>query len=269
MGSTDVLIDGAVLLSLDDAGVARLTLNRPEASNGLNEDLLTDLVEATSRLADDRVRAVLLSGAGENFCAGGDVKEFAGKGDELPSYLEWATARLADAARNLIELRVPTIAVIQGWAVGGGGLGLVCAVDLAIGAESSRYMSGATRVGMAPDAGSTATLPQIVGVRKAMEIFLTNPTLSAADALELGILNRVVADGELQAAGDALATELASGPTLSFGETKRLVRQGIGRPLAETLPDECGVVSRLSGSADSREGLAAVIDRREPRYEGR
>lgn len=268
MSDRERLQEGAVLVDLASDGVAHLTLNRPDASNGLNEDLMKALVAGTELLADPRVRCVLFGGAGANFCAGGDVKEFKSKGDGLPEYLEWATAQLAEAARNLIELNAPVIALVQGWAVGGAGLGLVCATDLAIGTESSRYMSGATRVGMAPDAGSTATLPQIVGVRKAMEIFLTDPVLSASDALELGILNQVVPDDGLDQAGAKLAAKFAAGPTLSYGETKRLTWQGLGRPLAESLPDECATVSRLSGTDDSQEGLAAVIEKRKPEYRG-
>ena len=212
---------------------------------------------------------MLLSGEGKNFCAGGDVKEFASKGSELPDHLRSQTAMLQTATAALLELEAPVVAIVQGWAVGGAGLGLVCAVDLAIGAEGSRYMSGATRVGMAPDAGSSVTVARIVGVRKAMEIFLENPVLDSAKALELGILNRVVPDGELEAEGEKLARELAAGPTLSLGQTKRLLWEGTGRSVHEALPDEAETVSRLSGTEDSLEGLAAVIERRDPEYKGR
>ena len=160
------------------------------------------------------------------------------------------------------------MAIIQGWAVGGGGFGLACAADLAIGAEGSRYMSGATRVGMAPDAGGSVTVARIVGVRKAMEIFLTDTVLSADEALELGILNKVVPDSELEAEGLKLAERLADGPTLAYGETKRLVWEGLGRSVLDALGDEAETVSRLSGSEDAREGLAAVIEKRKPTYKG-
>jgi 2-(1,2-epoxy-1,2-dihydrophenyl)acetyl-CoA isomerase len=267
---TEALIaDGPVLLAIED-GIARLRLNRPEASNGLSEALLDGLVEAT-RMAEEAegIRCLVLSGEGENFCAGGDVKEFAAKGEGLPDHLRKQTALLQTATASLIRLRAPVVALIQGWAVGGGGLGLACAADLAIGAEGSRYMSGATRVGMAPDAGGSVTVARIVGVRRAMEIFLTNRVLSAAEAFELGILNKVVPDSELEAEGMKLARELANGPTIAFGETKRLVWEGLGRSVLDALPDEAETVSRLSGTEDSLEGLAAVIERRDPEYRGR
>jgi 2-(1,2-epoxy-1,2-dihydrophenyl)acetyl-CoA isomerase len=266
---TVLISEGPVLLSIED-GIARLRLNRPEASNGLSEGLLEGLVEAT-RMAEEAegIRCVLFSGEGKNFCAGGDVKEFAAKGQGLPEHLVKQTALLQTATASLIRLRAPVIALIQGWAVGGGGLGLACAADLAIGAEGCRFMSGATRVGMAPDAGSSVTVSRIVGLRRAMEIFLTDRVLSSEEALELGILNKVVPDSELEAEGMKLATHLANGPTIAYGETKRLVWEGLGRSVLDGLPDEAETVSRLSGTEDSLEGLAAVIERRDPEYRGR
>jgi 2-(1,2-epoxy-1,2-dihydrophenyl)acetyl-CoA isomerase len=121
---------------------------------------------------------------------------------------------------------------------------------------------------MAPDAGTTVTLTQIVGLRKAMEILLTNPTLTATDALALGLITRVVADDELEREALELARSLASLPPLALAATKRLVWNGLGRPLEAQLPEEARVVSELSGTADSREGLAAVIERRPAIFTG-
>ena len=143
------------------------------------------------------------------------------------------------------------------------------AADLVVAAESAKFLPGATRVGMAPDAGTTVTLQRIVGVRRAMEILLTNPTLTAAQASELGIVTRVVPDSELVAEADALARELAAGAPLALAETRRLVWDGVGRSVEDCLPDEARTVSALSGTADAREGLDAVIQRRAPRFEGR
>lgn len=266
---SELIGEGPVLLSLEE-GIARLRLNRPEASNGLSEALLEALVKATKMAEEtEGIRCLVLSGEGKNFCAGGDVKEFAAKGEGLPKHLERQTALLQEATASLLGLKAPVVALVQGWAVGGGGFGLACAADLAIGAEGSRYMSGATRVGMAPDAGGSVTVARIIGVRRAMEMFLTNRTLTSAEALELGVLNKVVPDDELEAEGMKLARELADGPTLAFGETKRLVWEGLGRSVVDALPDEAATVSTLSGSEDSLEGLAAVIERRDPVYKGR
>jgi 2-(1,2-epoxy-1,2-dihydrophenyl)acetyl-CoA isomerase len=228
----EVLIgEGPVLLELEPAGVARVRMNRPEAANGMNVELLRGLHEAIMRChGDPRVRVVVLSGAGKNFCAGGDVRTFASKGEALPDYLREATSWLQLAAAALVQLGAPVIAQVQGFAAGGGGFGLVCAADLVVAAESARFFSGAVRVGMAPDAGTTVTLTQLVGLRQAQRILLTNPTLTA---------------------------------------TKRLVWAGVGATLAERLPEEARTVSELSGSADAREGLAAVIERRAPTFTGR
>jgi 2-(1,2-epoxy-1,2-dihydrophenyl)acetyl-CoA isomerase len=215
------------------------------------------------------LRVLLITGEGPNFCAGGDVKTFASKGAALPDYLREATSWLQVCVQGLLGLQAPVIAAVHGFAAGGGGFGLVCASDLVLAAESARFMSGATRVGMAPDAGSSVTLPQIVGVRKAMEIFLTNPTLTAADAMGIGLITRVVPDADLLDEALAMARALAAGAPKAQAATKRLVWSGIGARVEAQLPEEARTVAELSGTADAREGLAAVIERRPPAFGGR
>src|SRR6202140_1065011 len=140
-----------VALDVDDDGIARLRLNRPEASNGLNVELLKALHEAILRChADPNARVVLLTGEGRNFCAGGDIHTFESKGAGLPDYLREATAWLQLATSPLIQLRIPVVTAVQGFAAGGGGLGLVCASDTVVAAASAKFFSGAVRVGMAP-----------------------------------------------------------------------------------------------------------------------
>ncbi len=264
-----LVTEGPVLLDIAD-GIARIRLNRPDAANAVDADLLRVLHEVVLRChADPTVRVVVLSGEGRNFCAGGDVKTFAAKGEELPDYLREATAWLQLATAALIQLKAPVIAQVQGFAAGGAGFGFVCAADLVVAGEGARLFSGAVRVGMAPDAGTTVTLSRIVGLRRALDLLLTNPTLSAAEALDLGIVSRVVPDVDLAATVDALAADLAAMPPLGLAATKRLVWDGLGSTVAERLPEEARVVSELSGTADSREALAAVIERRAGVYEGR
>jgi 2-(1,2-epoxy-1,2-dihydrophenyl)acetyl-CoA isomerase len=271
MEMTQRLIEsGPVLLDLDSDGVARIRLNRPEAANGMSVPFLRALHEAILRChGEPAVRAVLITGEGKHFCAGGDVKDFAAKGAALPDYLREATAWLQIAIASLVQLRAPVIAAVHGFAAGGGGFGLVCAADFVIAAESARFMSGAVRVGMAPDAGTTVTLTQLVGLRKAMEILLANPTLSSADALAAGLLTKVVADDELLDQAMDLARSLAANAPLAMAATKRLVWAGVGAGLPACLPEEARTVAELSGTADSREGLAAVIERRPPTFTGR
>lgn len=265
-----LVASGPVLLSIDDGGIARLRLNRPEASNGLDVGVLRALYDAVMVCyGDPRLRVLVLSGEGRHFCAGGDVKTFASKGAALPDYLRKATSWLQVVVQGLLGLPAPVLASVQGYAAGGGGFGLVCASDLVIAGESARFLGGATRVGMAPDAGTTVTLPQLVGLRKAMEIALLNPTLSAQEALDAGILTRVVPDDELAERTTELAAELAAGAPRALAATKRLLWSGVGSRVEAQLPEEARTVSELSGTADSLEGLAAVIERRRPTFTGR
>jgi 2-(1,2-epoxy-1,2-dihydrophenyl)acetyl-CoA isomerase len=260
---------GPVLLRIAD-GVAHLRLNRPDASNGMNVELLKALGDAIMVChGEPDIRAVLLTGEGKNFCAGGDVHDFASKGEKLPDYLRQATAYLQNAVAGLIRLEAPVVTSVQGFAAGGGGFGLVCASDMVVAGASAKFLAGATRVGMAPDAGVSVTLPRLVGLRKATAILLTNPIITAAEALELGIINRVVPDAELADSSLKLARELAAGAPKALAATKRLLWSGIGTSVEQCLPQEARTVSELSGMADAREGLAAVIERRKPTFTGR
>lgn len=268
--SEALIASGPVRLDLESNGVARLRLNRPEASNAMDVEFLQSLHAAIMRChAEGGLRAVVINGEGRHFCAGGDVRTFASKGDGLPDYLRQATAWLQMATSALIQLQAPVIAAVHGYAAGGGGFGLVCAADLVVAAESARFFSGAVRVGMAPDAGVTVTFTQIVGLRRAMQILLTNPTLTAREALAAGLVTEVVADDALLARVQELADQLASSAPMALAATKRLVWGGVGATVQERLPEEARTVSELSGTADSLEGLAAVIERREPNFVGR
>jgi 2-(1,2-epoxy-1,2-dihydrophenyl)acetyl-CoA isomerase len=266
----DKLVDtGPVVLELADDGVARLRLNRPEAANGMNVEFLKALHAAVLRChGEPSVRVVIITGEGANFCAGGDVRTFAAQGERLPDYLREATSWLQIAVSALIQLRAPVIAAVHGYAAGGGGFGLVCASDLVVAAESAKFMSGAVRVGMAPDAGVSVTLPLLVGLRKATEILLTNPTLTAADALAAGLVTKVVPDDALLDEAYALARSLAAAAPNAVAATKRLLWSGVGTAVEAQLPEEARTVSELSGTADAREGLAAVLERRAPVFSG-
>lgn len=266
----EILIgEGPVLLSYG-AGIAHLTLNRPAAGNGFNIELMRALQDAIMLIhGDARVRVVVLSGNGKIFCGGGDVKEFASKGDELPDYLRMATAWLQVCVSGLVNLEVPVITKVHGAATGGAGMGLVCCTDLVVAGRSARFMAGGTRVGMAPDAGATATLSRIVGFRRAMDLVLTNRFVGAEEALQIGLITRMTEDEDLDAEVLALARQIADGAPQAQSATKRLMWNGIGRGFEASLPDEAREVARLSGTADSLEGLNAVIARRAPQFTGR
>ena len=267
-GDEAIVAEGPVRLTYGE-GIANIQLNRPRAGNGFNIELMQALQDAIMTIhGDRRVRVVVVSGNGKLFCAGGDVKEFASKGAGLPDYLRMATAYLQICVSGLVNLEVPVIAKVHGYATGGAGLGLVCCSDLVICGAGARIMAGATRVGMAPDAGATALLSKIVGFRRAMELVLTNRFVGAEEAERIGLVNRVVPDEELDDAVMTLARQIAAGAPKSQAAAKRLMWNGLGRGFEASLPDEAREVSALSGTRDSLEGLAAVIEKRAPVFRG-
>lgn len=263
-----IVAEGPALFELRGS-VGHLLLNRPESANGLSIEMLEGLLAVLKRcVGDGRIRVVLMSGAGANFCGGGDVHEFASKGRGLPSHIRRATALLQEVIGRLIHLDAPVVAAVQGYAAGGGGMGLVCASDLVIAAESAQFLAGATRVGMAPDAGLSVTLPRLIGARKATELLLVNPIVSANEALSMGLINQVVADAELSGTAFAYAQRLASGAPLALAATKRLLWAGVGLGVEAAMPEESRTVSDLCRSSDVQEGLAAVIAKRSANFFG-
>ena len=211
-----------VLVEVRDR-VAMVTLNRAEGANALNLAMGRDLLEAALRCeADPEVRAVVVTGAGKHFCFGGDVRGMAEKGEGVGGYLNELTTNLHSAISAFTRMRAPVIAAVNGTAAGGG-VGLVCMTDLAIAGRSSKFRLAYTGIGLAPDCSTSFLLPRIVGRRRAMELFLTNRTLSADEALAWGLVNQVVDDADVLTQAQALATQLASGPTESYGLVKRLM----------------------------------------------
>lgn len=266
---TAVIAEGDVLLDVAD-GVASLRMNRPESANGMSVGFLRSLYEALMAChRDPGLRVLVISGNGRHFSGGGDVRDFASKGHGLPDYLREVTSWLQVSVSAMVRLPAPVIAQVHGFAAGGGGFGLVCAADFVVAADTARFLPAATAVGMAPDAGTTVTLSRIVGIRQAMRIVLTNPRLTASEAHELGIVTEVVPEASLAERTLALAGELAAGAPRAIAATKRLMWDGVGRSVEQALPDEARTVAELSGTADAREGLAAVLERRAPRFTGR
>lgn len=261
------ITDAPVLLDYADH-VATITLNRPEASNGMNIAVMKALHAAVMRChREPGVRAVHLRGAGKNFCAGGDVREFAAQGEGLGDFLREVTAWLQMAVGALIRLDAVVVTEVQGFAAGGGGLGLVCASDIVIAGECAKFMAGATRVGMAPDGGASAILPHLVGFRRASEIVLSNRVVKADEAERIGLITRMVPDADLAAEAAAAAAAYAQGAPLAQSAAKRLLWNALD--VERALPEEGRTVAGLSATADSREGLAAVLEKRAPRFTGR
>lgn len=263
---------GPARLELHSDGVALLRLARADAANGLDMEMLTGLHAALLKAhGDTRVRALLLTGDGPNFCGGGDVHAFLSKADagQLPGYIRAATALLQQVAGLLIRLEAPVVTAVQGYAAGGGGMGLVCSSDVVVAGESAKFLAGATRVAMVPDAGVSVTLTALVGLRQATRILMFNPVIGAAEALAMGLVTQVVPDDRIHAEALAMARQLAAGAPAALSATKRLLWSGLGRSVEAAMPDENQTQALLSGTADAREGLAAVIGKRAPRFTGR
>lgn len=245
--------------------VAHLTLNRPDAKNTIDLTSARELHDAAREISEDTdVGAVLLSGAGDTFCMGGDLRSFAEVPD-LPDHLREVTHHLHAALNMLAGITPPVIGAIRGFAAGAG-LGLACAADLVLVSENARFLSAYTNVGLTPDGSTSWALPRLVGLRRALELTLTNRILDATEAVEWGIATRVVADDKLDEEALALATDLASQATPALGGAKRLIRESFARPLELQLQLESEMLAEAAGTNQGREGIVAFTEKRQPRF---
>jgi 2-(1,2-epoxy-1,2-dihydrophenyl)acetyl-CoA isomerase len=241
-------------------GVAHVTLNRPRAGNSINLEMGRELLHAALRCDEDPgVRAVVLAGSGNSFCFGGDLKEFSERGEDLP-HLHAAISRLA-------RMDPPVVAAVHG-AAAGGGFSLAISCDLVLAAESSRFAMAYSKAGLTPDGSSTYHLPRLVGLRRAMELALTGRELSAQEAFEWGIVNRVVPDEVLSEEATGLAERLATGPTRALGVSKQLLHGGWTETLETQMEHETRAIADISRTADAREGIAAFTQKRAASFEG-
>ncbi len=216
-----------VLADVGFAGVGRLRLNRPDVANALDQQVADGIRAAVRRFADDSsVTAVLVSGQGPRFCAGGDMSHLASAGDDAAS-LRAAAQDLADAVdaacRELSELAKPVVVVVHG-VVAGAGLALMLSCDVVVAARSTRFTPAYPRVGLNPDCGLTWLLPRAVGSVRALDILLTNRMLTAPEALDIGLVARMVDDDAAYDVAAGLTAGLAAGPAIALGHTKRLAR---------------------------------------------
>jgi 2-(1,2-epoxy-1,2-dihydrophenyl)acetyl-CoA isomerase len=251
-----------------EGGVARITLNRPQAFNAFNLQCAKDLFDIANRIGgDSNVRVAVLTGSGDKaFCAGGDVGEFAAAKDvalhlkEMTGYFHMAVSRFA-------WMNAPLIAVVNGVAAGAG-LSLVASCDLAIAAESATFTSAYTQLGLSPDGSSTYFLSRLIGTRRAMELYLTNRSLSAREALDWGLVNQVFPAESLNTETEKLVSRLAAGPTRAFGGAKRLLMTAPSASLESQMEAETRQIVELSVSQDGREGVLAFSEKRKPTFTG-
>ena len=251
-----------------DAGVAKLTLARPDAANSLNMEMSKELMQAAIELDEDpSLRAVLLTGEGKMFCAGGDLGPMKAAGDQASAYIKELASYLHLAISRFARMRAPIITAVNGTAAGAG-FSMMCATDLAIAADSAKFTMAYTGAGLSPDGSSSYFLPRIIGQRRSFELMLTNRVLSAQEALDWGLVNQVVSLEELMPTAEKLVGKLAAGPTNSFGIVKRLLVNSAFDSLESQMEHETRGIAEAARSADGREGIAAFLEKRRPEFKG-
>ncbi len=252
-----------------DDGVARITLDRENEANAMNLQMARELMHSAIAIDEDpSVRAVLIDARGKMFCAGGDLGSFKESGASMPGLLKEMTTYLHAGISRLARGNAPVVASVGGTAAGAG-FSLMCATDLAICGESAKFTMAYTRAGLTPDGSSTYFLPRIIGSRRTLELMLTNRVLSAAEALDWGLVNRVVPDAELAATSIELARMLASGATLALGTVKKLVLQSGSESLETQMELEARGIADASNTEDCKEGMSAFFEKRAPGFQGR
>lgn len=247
-------------------GVVTVTLNRPHRKNALTQEMLEELrmtFDSVARNAGDRV--LVLTGAGGDFCSGADLS-----GTDRPAIGDPASSlegvrRLGDAALSLHRLAKPTIAKVDGVAVGAG-LGLALACDLVVATERARFSMIFTRRALSPDCGTSWLLPRLVGSAKAKELTFFGEVIDAETALRIGLVNRVVSEEELEGAVAEWATRLADGPSLALSTAKALLDATWSASFADALEHEADCQAANLAGADVREAMAAFLEKRTPHY---
>lgn len=252
----------ALLFQVAD-GVATITLNRPEKLNAFNDTLHKELLEVLAKSErDERVRCLVITGAGRGFCAGQDLEAVGGR-----SVAEIVRRYYNAWIMKIRTLPKPVLAAVNGVAAGAG-CSLALACDLVLMSERASYLQAFVKIGLVPDSGASYMLPRLIGYQKAMELALFGEKVSAAEALQLGLCNRVLPEAEFPVAVQEWAQRLAKGPR-SMGLIKRQFTRGLERPLEEILELEAFGQEAAAATADAHEGIAAFLAKREANFTGR
>lgn len=262
----------ATILHNKSDAVATITLNRPDKSNAFDDTLIAELIDALKAVERDaEVRAVVITGAGKNFCAGQDLDPTLLERDKSPEGFSFG-AHLRNSYNVIISriraLEKPVIAAVNG-AAAGAGLGLACACDLRHASEAAKFRMAFVGIALAPDSATSFLLPRLIGLGRATEMALTNESIDAQTALQYGLVNRVFKAEELMPKTHEFAMKLAQGPTKSIGLTKRAFNRGFNVDLETALENEALMQEIAGRTADHLEGMKAFIEKRAPQFKGK
>ncbi|WP_334189199.1 enoyl-CoA hydratase [Noviherbaspirillum sp.] len=262
-------MEDVLLESLDD-GLLTLVMNRPQVRNALSPELTQRLLDAVRRAeTDPAVRAILLTGAGNAFCAGGDVKAMAagGQTDTYDQRVRHLRTRM-DVSRLLHQMPKPTIALLRG-AAAGAGLSLALACDIRIATPAAKLTTAFAKVGLSGDFGGTYFLPKIVGAAKARELYMLGDVLTGEQALGIGLVTRVFPDETIEEEARRIARTLASGPTVALGYIKENLNLADHGDLGSAFDAEAMRHIRCAGTDDHKEAAQAFVEKRTPVFRGR
>jgi len=252
----------------DSVGV--ITLNRPASLNALTETVAQEFLAAVSEIRELGARAIVLTGAGRAFCAGGDLRAMqiiAEREGRVDAFFDEPLGLLNECISLIRRSPLPFIAAVNG-AASGGGCNLALACDLVVAGESARFNQAFIKVGLSPDCGGTFILPRLVGWKRATELMMTGDIIPAQRALEIGMINAVVPDAELMICALAMAERLAQGPTAAMGKIKELLEASATNDYGGQLELEREAQIKSGQTKDFREGVAAFIEKRPPKFVG-
>lgn len=249
-------------------GVGVITINRPEDANALNLAMAEELFEVAVECdTDPAIRAVVITGTGKMFCAGGDLKDFNSRGEKLPAFLTRTATLLHNAITRFQHMDPPVIMAVNGTAAGAG-FSIAISGDQVIAVESAKFVSAYTASGLTPDGSSTYFIAKHVGLLRAKELVLTNRVLSAEEARDWGLVNTVVAADDLMSTAMALAAKFAVGPTKAYGGAKRLLLSAYTDSIEAQLEAETQSIVAMSRTHDGPHGIDSFANKRKPVFKG-
>ncbi len=252
-----------------EGGLARLTFIQPARGNPIDGTFCAEFCDVANELSSDSsVRAVLVTAEGKNFSFGGDIAMFLRGLDNLPAQIRRWTADLHVGIARMQRMDAPIVAAVQGICAGGMA-GMIAGADIIVAETGTRFVSAYAGIGYCCDAGSSVMLSRRMGLSRARKYLLLNETLDAQTALAAGLADEVLAADALAARAEAIAFQLAAGPTIAYGEIRRLLVSAASEPLDAQLEREAQALARVAGTADAREGLTAFGEKRAAQFSGR